>query len=250
MNQYRNDNLGTILLADDEPTFLVATSELLRNEGYICDCAANGTDALKILSAKEYDLLVADIKMPGNSNLELIKEVNNKFPLTNIILVTAYPSQQTAIEAIGLKVSSYVVKPFDFETLIKDIRSAIKTSKLSKIVKKTKNNLSQWINEMEYIEYALEKGKCDMFENSLNSFLIINSEKITEIFDNIKNISNLIADIKPDAEACDVMQCPKLSELTDGLVQAVTSIEKTKDLYKSKQLGILRTKLEKLLDET
>ncbi|HAL44954.1 MAG: hypothetical protein A2Y12_10580 [Planctomycetes bacterium GWF2_42_9] len=249
MNQY-NNNLGNILITDDEPTFLVSTSELLRKEGYVCDCASNGKDTLQILSAKEYDLLIADIKMPGNSNLELIKEVNDKFPATNIILVTAYPSQQTAIEAVGLKVFSYVVKPFDFKTLIKDIRSATKTSKLTKIVKQTKNNLAQWINEMEYIELALERGKYDMFETSLNSFLSINAEKITEIFDNIRFTANLIADIKPDTDVCDVMRCPKLRELTDGLVQAVNSIEQTKNLYKSKQLGTLRTKLEKLLDET
>jgi CheY-like chemotaxis protein len=250
MDHYLNNSSGKILLADDEKTFLESTSELLRKNGYFCDCANDGKSTLKKLSQNSFDIVVADIKMPGNSDLELIKQINVLYPSIIVILITAYPSQQTAIEAIGLRVTGYIVKPFDFNDFSKTIDSAIKNCKLLKIVKKTKEDLLQWISEMEYIELAMRKGKSDFFENTLNSFLIVNADKISDIFENIRYISNLIGQINPDTRICDVMQCPKLTELTKGIIESVASIQKTKELFKSKQLGTVREKLEKLLDDT
>jgi DNA-binding response OmpR family regulator len=68
-------NLGRILLADDEKNFLEAHADLLREEGYVCDCAADADTAKKLLMRSEYDLLIADIKMPGNNELELIESL-------------------------------------------------------------------------------------------------------------------------------------------------------------------------------
>jgi DNA-binding response OmpR family regulator len=249
MKQYINNTFGTILLADDEQTFLASTSELLRKAGYICDCADNGEDTLKKNSGKDYDLVITDIKMPGNSNLELVREINDRYPAVSVIIITAYPSQQTAVEAIGLRVFAYIVKPFDFNQLLKNADSAIKTSKLSKIVKHTKSCLSQWVNEIDDIEFVMDKSKVDIFEHSINSFLTVNTEKIREIFNNIRFVTHLIGNVNSDAKICSIMQCQKLSELINGITQAIDSIEKTKELFKSKQLGIVREKLEKLLEE-
>jgi DNA-binding response OmpR family regulator len=249
MNQYINNTFDKIILADDEPTFLKSTSELLRKEGFFCDCADTGDSVLKKMSDADFDILIADINMPGNSNLELIKKIIELYPSVIVILITAYPSQQTAIEAIGLQVSGYIVKPFDFNLLLKNVKTSIKACKLSKLVKKTKENLVQWIKEMDCIELAMQKGKHNIFENSLNSFLILNTEKITDIFESIRSITNLIDDVNPNANICEFMECPKLAQFNDGIKQAISSIQKTKELYKSKQLGNVREKLEKLLDD-
>jgi len=62
---------GRVLVADDEETFLFSTADLLRREGFECDCVRNAADASLLLGEKEYDVLIADIRMPGNSKLEL-----------------------------------------------------------------------------------------------------------------------------------------------------------------------------------
>lgn len=67
--------LGRILLADDEKTFLNATADLLRAEGYECVTVPDGAAALSAAKSEPFDLLIADIEMPGNSDLQLVRQV-------------------------------------------------------------------------------------------------------------------------------------------------------------------------------
>ena len=66
MNLQTADPLGRILIADDEQTFLEAVADYLEDEGYECDCAPDGTTAAEKLQQNQYDVLISDIRMPGN----------------------------------------------------------------------------------------------------------------------------------------------------------------------------------------
>jgi YesN/AraC family two-component response regulator len=249
MNQKPDNVLGNILLADDEQTFLTATAQLLRNEGFLCDTAENSQQALEKLSNKYYDLLISDIKMPGNLNLELIRKAVADNPSTSVILITGYPSQKTAIAAIQLPVAAYMIKPVDFPELLQKVKSAVKLSMLHKTVTKTKKNLITWVGELENIELSLRNSKRDVFNDTLKSFLDITTAKIDETFENIRLVTNLIDDLKPNTQICNIMHCPTLSDLTEGIQEAIISIKKSREIYKSKQLAEIREKLEKMLDD-
>ncbi len=67
-----------ILLADDEQTFLHSTADLLRDQGYDCDCAMDAEEASALLHGAEYDLLISDINMPGNGQLEFLTAVHGE----------------------------------------------------------------------------------------------------------------------------------------------------------------------------
>ncbi len=239
---------GNILLADDEKTFLSATAQLLRNEGFLCDCAENAEQALEKLAKKPYALLIADIKMPGNSNLELVKKTAAHSPATSIILITGSPSQKTAIAAVQLPITAYILKPINFPEFMQQVKSAVKISTLYRIISKTKDNLAKWADELENIELSLGHNRGDVFGAALKSFLDITTAKIDETFDNIRLVSGLLDEAESPAEVCQVMQCPILLELTEGIRTAIQSIKKSREIYKSKQLAEIRTKLEKLLD--
>ena len=99
-------DLGRILVADDDETFLYSTADLLRREGYQCDCALDGATAAEILRSHTHDLFIADVKMPGNSDLELVKEARDVAKGIPVILVTGHPSLDTAVEAIELPANS------------------------------------------------------------------------------------------------------------------------------------------------
>lgn len=247
MNRQNKNSLGRILIADDEKTFLTATAQLLRNEGFECDCAEDATGALEKFSKKTYDLLIADIKMPGNSNLELIRHLSRTAPAASILLVTGYPSQQTAIDAVHLPVTAYLVKPVDFPELLQKTRAAVKMSRLYKTVAATRKSLQQWIGELETIELSLQNGKGDAFQAALKSFLDITTLKIDDTFNNIRQATDLLEELRPSTQICEVMQCPTLFELIEGIEQSIKSLEKSRELYKSKQLARIRVKLEKLL---
>ena len=114
-----------ILLADDSDLFLHATCDLLRKDGYDCVCVCNATEAIRELRSGGYELLIADIKMPGNSQLELLHEIQSLGLSVAVILVTAYPSVATAVSALRFSVLDYLIKPFDYADLRKRVASGI-----------------------------------------------------------------------------------------------------------------------------
>ena len=99
--------LGRILIADDEETFRSSTADLLRRDGYECNCVPDAGEAVKELREGSYDLLIADIHMPGNPELELVREIPVIAEGMPVLLVTGYPSANSAIEAIKLNVTAF-----------------------------------------------------------------------------------------------------------------------------------------------
>jgi len=117
--------LGRILLADDDETFLYSTCELLRRSDYRCDRAPNAKIAAAMLREQKYDLLIADIKMPGNAELELIRELPKFARDLPVILTTGYPPVYNAAVAMRLPVRAFLIKPFDFSELLAIVRKSV-----------------------------------------------------------------------------------------------------------------------------
>ncbi len=118
-------NMGRILVADDDETFRQSTAELLRREGYRCDCTSGAESALEKLRTTSYDLLIADIKMPGKSGLDLVAELPRIAFDIPAIVVTGYPSLDSAVWSVGMDVAAYLVKPLDFEQLLRHVRETM-----------------------------------------------------------------------------------------------------------------------------
>jgi len=116
---------GRILIADDEESVLLSTADLLRIEGYECACASDAKMAAHLLRRKKFDLLIADIKMQGNSDLQLIKKLPEIAPRMPVILVTGYPSLSSAVQSTELPVVGYLIKPFEFSELLTIAQDAI-----------------------------------------------------------------------------------------------------------------------------
>ena len=126
-------DLGRILLADDEETFLYSTCELLRRSGYRCDRASNAKIAAAMLREQKYDLLIADIKMPGNAELELIRDLPKFAGGLAVILVTGYPPIYSAAVERQLPVRAYLIKPFDFSELLAIVRKSVANQAVDQI---------------------------------------------------------------------------------------------------------------------
>ncbi|RMF58169.1 MAG: DNA-binding response regulator [Calditrichaeota bacterium] len=120
-----------ILIVDDDETFLMSTADLIRKEGYHCTCASDAFSALEYLRTKNFDLILADIKMPGNANLEFIEKLVKEKNGIPIILMTGYPDVNTAVRSIKLPVIDYLIKPFNFDHLLEQIQLALNSSGLS-----------------------------------------------------------------------------------------------------------------------
>ena len=138
-----------ILLTDDEETFLHATAALLQQEGYECTCAADTQTAEALLNDESYDLLIADIKMPGNPDLEFVRSVPHIAEGLPVILVTGYPSLRSAIDSLELPVSAYLLKPLVFHDLLTAVERAVQRSRATQAIFSLRDHAASWHHDME-----------------------------------------------------------------------------------------------------
>lgn len=115
-----------ILIADDEPLYLRTTGELLRKAGYECECVPDANSALVALEQHRFDLLLSDLKMPGNLSLELLRLGRTQWPNIPLIVITGVPSLPTAIESLRLGISDYLIKPVKYDDLLASVSRALR----------------------------------------------------------------------------------------------------------------------------
>ena len=113
-----------ILVADDETSVRDSLKSWFEEEGYQVDVAGSGKEALEKLTQQQWDIYLLDIKMPGMDGLELQKRIRKVDPNSTIILMTAYASVETAVEAMKQGAYDYVVKPIDPDDLEHLVRNA------------------------------------------------------------------------------------------------------------------------------
>ncbi|HEY5902742.1 MAG TPA: response regulator transcription factor [Anaerolineales bacterium] len=102
---------STILVVDDEPVARQSLTDILRLEGYVVASAPNGHAAIEQVRMHPVDLLIVDLRMPGMDGLEVVQVVNQISPETEVIMLTAYGSTETAVQALRLRIHDYLLKP-------------------------------------------------------------------------------------------------------------------------------------------
>jgi DNA-binding response OmpR family regulator len=102
---------SVILVVDDEPVARQSLSDILRLEGLGVNSVPNGQSAVEYVRTHPVDLMVVDLRMPGMDGLEVIQVVNQISPDTEVILLTAYGSTETAVQALRLRIHDYLLKP-------------------------------------------------------------------------------------------------------------------------------------------
>lgn len=119
-----------ILVTDDESIIRESIAEFLDSEGFETQTASNAEEALEIIKKSDIDLLISDVRMPGIDGIELMSEVNLLSPETLIVLMTAFASVETAIQALRSGAADYMLKPLDFEELLLRINAIIERRNL------------------------------------------------------------------------------------------------------------------------
>jgi len=109
---------GSILVVDDEERQREIYREILQDEGYRAETAASGEAALRLLNQKRFDLVLTDLNLTGMSGVQLLGEIVGADPTVAVILITGYPSIQSAIEATKRGVYQYLEKPVDRDRLL------------------------------------------------------------------------------------------------------------------------------------
>lgn len=111
----------SVLVVDDEETLRIIIGSVLEDDGYEVTTAATGEEALEKFKANPFKLVISDIIMPGMSGMNLLKEIKEISPETEVVIMTSQASVETAINAVGGGAYDYLVKPFDELELISGV---------------------------------------------------------------------------------------------------------------------------------
>jgi len=166
--------LARVLVVDDEPTYRSSVSRCLTNQSYQVTAAENGEKALELISSGRFDLVISDIKMPGMSGIDLLSKITEISPSTASIIMTAYATIDTAIEATKLGAFHYLVKPFNVDELVQLATRAIEHKKLKE--------------ENIYLKKQFNK-------NTGVSNIIFKSKAMQEVVDLVKKAADVTSNV-------------------------------------------------------
>ena len=115
-----------LLIVEDEETLCESLGRVFLREGYEVETAMSAESAIKILETASYDLIITDIILPGINGIELLKKCREQNPEQIVIIITAFASLETAVEALRAGAYDYVIKPIIHEEIKRVVRNALR----------------------------------------------------------------------------------------------------------------------------
>ena len=169
-----------VLVVDDDPEMCALLSDVLKEEGLSVATTGDSLEASKMLKREEFDLVITDLKMRGLKGLDLLEETKKVLPLTPVIIITAFGTIESAIQAMKMGAFDYITKPFQMDELKLTIKKALENRFLKKEVVRLKREV-----ESRY-QFHLLIGK---------------SPPMQEVYDLIARISDTSANVLISGES-------------------------------------------------
>jgi two-component system response regulator PilR (NtrC family) len=166
--------MSNILIVDDEKSMCDFLSIMLEKDGYGVKVAQNGISAAKLIKENDFDVVITDVQMPKSNGLDVLDAVNKTLPNTPVVMMTAYATAETAVEAMKKGAYDYISKPFNIEDLQLIIKNAVEKKGLA--------------DENKYLKSALSNQH--QFSN-----IVGKSQKMLKLFDYISKVSSSNATI-------------------------------------------------------
>jgi DNA-binding NtrC family response regulator len=140
------ESAARLLIIDDEPSIRESLETLMTLEGFDVSLAVDGSQGLDILSHEEFDLLLLDLALPGESGIDLLPRITSMHPNLPVIMITAFGTVGNVVDAVRAGAENFIQKPWDNEKLLADIRSAIARHRAEAEVIQLKRVLKQRYN--------------------------------------------------------------------------------------------------------
>ena len=236
--------LGRILFADDDEQFRISLGERLKRAGFVCDFAMSADEAVTMLRATDYDVLLSDINMPGNVGLELVKNVPALAAGLPIVLLTGNPTVETAMRSVQMRVVAYLVKPPDFTELCNTLTTAIVEYRNLRILTASRSRLQDWDRDIEQMQKLLQQPATADRPSTMRHYLRVTLRNLVLGLVELESLF-LRDDIGLGAGGVIERQ-----NLLNAMRKTIGVLQRTKDHFKSKELAELRKDLELLLKES
>src|SRR5213592_1761267 len=185
---------GHVLIVDDDPALLQALPEALqmRMTGLTVDTAQSGAVALDRITARDYDAIVTDIKIPGMDGLELLAEIRTHRPDTPTLMITGYGEHDLVVQALRAGAYDFIRKPIDRDYFVGSLRRAMEKRELSRRVKGQQLAVERHLDELEAIveERTRELRETNKVTESPLRFLMGANGQMEKIVEQIKQVAD------------------------------------------------------------
>lgn len=241
-----------ILIADDEETFRESTAAILAEAGYACSSARDATEAERLPEAG-YDLLLADVRMPGNSQLEFLQTVSRRHPTLPVVVIAGYPSVGMVIESFRLAIVDYLIKPVDLDELKRAVERGLRRRTIARAVQDAMAETTKTAGIFEQLGRSMSevgRGGAQLEWTA--------QEYMAQAMRHIGQLSALVGrtleasrggEPQSPTNICAFMKCPRLERYEAVIEEAIQVMERTRSSFKSKEIGTLRQQLETVLRE-
>jgi len=136
-----------ILVVDDEEVICNILVRRLGREGYSCTTANNGKEALNHFYKEKFSLIISDMKMPEMTGIELLQKIKAIDPKMRVIMVTAYPEIDLAVNAMRLGAYDFIIKPADLDLIVMSVKKALESKRLEEEIEAYHNRLEEMVEE-------------------------------------------------------------------------------------------------------
>ncbi len=126
----QDSEMATILIVEDKKSMAEMLRASLEAEGYKCVLAGDGETAVSLIKKEVFDLIISDLKLPGRDGLEVLRAVQEEDPSVPVIIMTAFGTIETAVQAMREGAFDFITKPFDMDHLLVLIRRALEQKRL------------------------------------------------------------------------------------------------------------------------
>ncbi|NNL66445.1 MAG: response regulator [Myxococcales bacterium] len=160
--------VGRLLLVDDEHSFLEPTAEMLRRLGHHCRVAPEVEAALEWLDKEPFDVVLSDVRMPGNHQLEFVQGLCRQDDAPAVIVVTGHPSVDTAVDSIDLRVFAYLVKPIDIELMRERVAEAVRQVRIRRSMSSLEERLERIHQDVSMIHEVFRTPQPEIRSDSIH----------------------------------------------------------------------------------
>jgi YesN/AraC family two-component response regulator len=231
----------TILVADDEPLVRRSLNMLLTSAGFRVREAGDAREALAAIEEERPSLVISDINMPGNDDLAFVRTVVTRYSGLPVVLLTAYPTVDTAVASVNLPVAAYLVKPPDAEKVLSVVRTVIGQYEAREAVRRSLSRLGDWRRDLQQLETVMDHARSASEANASGAFLELTLRHLMSSLVDLREVVSVLATSPTGAESV------RSLELSKAVEETIEVLERTKRVFKSKDLGELRQKLEQVI---
>ena len=233
-----------VLVADDEEEHVELAVAALEHHGIPARGVSQVETALALLAREPISCVIADIRMPGNENLEFVQAIARIDDTLPVLLLTAYPSFEIARRGLELAVSAYITKPFDSEDLARRTRDAIRYGVIARGVARSRLAVDDLSSQLSDVGSLLTPGTDRATRLAADQIVGASLGAVSATMRNLAEVVDACLSVPSPAHAVQPLNCPSPEALLAALREAIETLERTKNAFRSKEIAALRRNLQ------